>query len=83
MSTPTKASVAEDAEIVRRILAHIDAGTTDEGDAWREPVKNYLDPVRFTNELETLRLFPSVYSHPQRWRPCRTCDLRGALVRGA
>jgi choline monooxygenase len=61
MSTPTKASVAEDAEIVRRILAHIDAGTTDEGDVWREPVKNYLDPVRFTNELETLRLFPSVY----------------------
>jgi choline monooxygenase len=61
MTTPTKAAVAEDAEIVRRVLAHIDAGTTDEGDVWREPVKNYLDPVRFTNELETLRSFPSVY----------------------
>jgi choline monooxygenase len=65
MSTPTKASVAVniagDAEIVRRILAHIDAGTTDEGDGWREPVTNYLDPARFTTELETLRLFPSVY----------------------
>jgi choline monooxygenase len=61
MSTPTKASVADDVEIVRRILAHIDAGTTDEGDVWREPVQNYLDPIRFTNELEMLRSFPSVY----------------------
>jgi choline monooxygenase len=61
MSTPTKASVADDAEIVRRIFAHIDAGTTDEGEAWREPVQNYLDPIRFTRELEMLRSFPSVY----------------------
>lgn len=61
MSTPTRASVADDAEIVRRILAHIDAGTTDVGDAWREPVQNYLDPIRFTKELETLRAYPSVY----------------------
>ncbi|MDT5067235.1 MAG: hypothetical protein QOK02_3390, partial [Mycobacterium sp.] len=61
MGTPTKTSVAEDVEIVRRILAHIDAGTTDEGDAWREPVQNYLDPTRFANELEALRSFPSVY----------------------
>ncbi len=61
MSTPTKSSFADDVEIVRRILAHIDAGTTDEGDAWREPVANYLDPLRFTDELETLRAFPSVY----------------------
>jgi choline monooxygenase len=62
MSTPTKSSVAKDAEVVRRILAHIDAGTTDEGDAWREPVENYLDPGRFTRELEILRSFPSVYA---------------------
>ncbi|WP_029114413.1 SRPBCC family protein [Mycobacterium sp. URHB0044] len=61
MGTPTTTSVAGDAEIVRRILAHIDAGTTDEGDAWREPVENYLDPTRFTNELATLRSYPSVY----------------------
>jgi phenylpropionate dioxygenase-like ring-hydroxylating dioxygenase large terminal subunit len=61
MSTPTKASVADDVEIVRRILAHIDAGTTDEGDAWPEPVQNYLDPVRFTTELEMLRSYPSVF----------------------
>jgi choline monooxygenase len=61
MSTPTKASVADDVEIVRRILAHIDAGTTDEGGAWREPVENYLDPIRFSAELATLRSFPSVF----------------------
>jgi phenylpropionate dioxygenase-like ring-hydroxylating dioxygenase large terminal subunit len=61
MRTPTKASVADDVEIVRRIFAHIDAGTTDEGDSWREPVENYLDPIRFTKELETLRSYPSVF----------------------
>lgn len=61
MGIPTTTSVAEDVEIARRILAHIDAGTTDEGDAWREPVENYLDPTRFTKELEVLRSFPSVY----------------------
>jgi choline monooxygenase len=61
MSTPTKASVADDVEIVRRILSHIDAGTTDEGGAWREPVENYLDPIRFSAELATLRSFPSVF----------------------
>src|SRR6201994_4571142 len=61
MSTPTKSSVAGDVEIVRRILAHIDAGTTDEGEAWREPVHNYLDPGRFTAELSLLRTMPSVF----------------------
>jgi choline monooxygenase len=61
MSTPTTTSVADDVEIVHRILAHIDAGTTDEGDAWREPVENYLSPERFIDELETLRSYPSVY----------------------
>jgi choline monooxygenase len=61
MSTPTTASVADDVEIVRRIFAHIDAGTTDEGDGWREPVQNYVDPTRFTQELEMLRSYPSVY----------------------
>src|SRR3954468_648200 len=61
MSTPTTTSVADDVEIVHRILAHIDAETTDEGEAWREPVQNYVDPLRFTSELETLRSYPSVY----------------------
>jgi len=61
MSTPTTTSVADDVEIVHRILAHIDAGTTDEGDAWREPVQNYLNPIRFTDELKALRSYPSVF----------------------
>jgi phenylpropionate dioxygenase-like ring-hydroxylating dioxygenase large terminal subunit len=61
MSSPTKSLVADDVEIVRRILAHIDAGTTDEGGAWREPVKNYLNPSRFTEELRSLRAMPSVF----------------------
>ena len=61
MATPTRSSVADDVDIVRRILAHIDAGTTDEGDVWREPVQNYLDPTRFADELEMLRSYPSVY----------------------
>jgi choline monooxygenase len=61
MATPTRSSVADDVDIVRRILAHIDAGTTDEGDAWREPVQNYLDPTRFADELAMLRSYPSVY----------------------
>ncbi len=61
MRTSAKQLVADDVEIVRRILAHIDAGTTDEGDSWREPVENYFDPTRFSAELQTLRSFPSVY----------------------
>lgn len=61
MSPLTKPLVADDLEIVRRLLAHIDAGTTDEGEAWREPVENYLDPRRFADELRTLRSFPSVF----------------------
>jgi phenylpropionate dioxygenase-like ring-hydroxylating dioxygenase large terminal subunit len=61
MNTPTRASVADDVEIVRRIFAHIDAGTTDEGAAWREPVENYLSASRFAAELQTLRAHPSVF----------------------
>ena len=61
MSSPTKSLVADDVEIVRRILAHIDAGTTDEGGPWREPVENYLNPSRFTEELRLLRAMPSVF----------------------
>src|SRR5271156_4908008 len=54
-------TVADDEQIVRRVLAHIDAGTTDEGEAWREPVENYLEPVRFADELRLLRALPSVF----------------------
>ncbi|WP_260861263.1 aromatic ring-hydroxylating oxygenase subunit alpha [Mycobacterium simulans] len=48
-------------EIIRRVLAHIEAGTTDEGEAWREPVQNYLHPSRFAKELRLLRCSPSVF----------------------
>jgi choline monooxygenase len=61
MSSPTKSVVAEDVEIVRRVLAHIDAGTTDEGESWREPVENYLSAGRFGEELRLLRRIPSVF----------------------
>jgi choline monooxygenase len=61
MSLPTKSVLADDVEIVRRVLAHIDAGTTDEGDGWREPVENYLSPSRFAEELRLLRAMPSVF----------------------
>jgi choline monooxygenase len=61
VSALTKSLLADDAEIVRRILSHIDAGTTDEGEAWREPVENYVDPTRFADELRLLRSLPSVF----------------------
>ncbi len=61
MSSPTKSVLADDVEIVRRIHAHIDAGTTDEGESWREPVENYLNPGRFAEELRMLRTMPSVF----------------------
>ena len=61
MRSPTKSVLADDVEIVRRVLAHIDAGTTDEGAAWREPVENYLSPSRFAEELRLLRAMPSVF----------------------
>lgn len=61
MGTPTRTSVADDVEIARRILGHIDAGTTDEGAAWREPVENYVNATRFSAEFETLRACPSVF----------------------
>jgi choline monooxygenase len=61
MGTSRKPLVADDKEIVRRILAHIDAGMTDEGDGWREPVENYLDRGRFDDELKLLRSMPSAF----------------------
>ena len=61
MSPSTRPLIADDVDVVRRILAHIDAGTTDEGEAWREPVENYLDPRRFADELRLLRTLPSVF----------------------
>ncbi|WP_214406449.1 aromatic ring-hydroxylating oxygenase subunit alpha [Pseudonocardia lacus] len=59
--TTSTTMLAGDVEIVRRVLAHIDAGTTDEGESWREPVANYLDPDRFAAEMRLLRSLPSVF----------------------
>jgi phenylpropionate dioxygenase-like ring-hydroxylating dioxygenase large terminal subunit len=53
--------LADDVEIIHRILAHIDAGTTDAGPPWREPVQNYVNPTRFADELRLLRSTPSVF----------------------
>ncbi|SON63682.1 Biphenyl dioxygenase subunit alpha [Mycobacterium simulans] len=61
MAASGKFRVADDLEIIRRVLAHIEAGTTDEGEAWREPVQNYLQPSRFAKELRLLRCSPSVF----------------------
>lgn len=61
MSRSTKPLLADDVEILRRVLAHVDGGTTDEGNHWREPVENYLNPHRFTQELNLLRAMPSVF----------------------
>jgi phenylpropionate dioxygenase-like ring-hydroxylating dioxygenase large terminal subunit len=61
MTTSAMTGLAGDVEIVRRVLAHIDAGTTDEGEGWREPVANYLDPDRFAAEMALLRTQPSVF----------------------
>ncbi|SON61665.1 Naphthalene 1,2-dioxygenase subunit alpha [Mycobacterium simulans] len=61
MSRTTKPLVADDVEIVRRVLAHVDGGTTDEGTPWREPVENYLNPHRFTQEWNLLRAMPSAF----------------------
>ncbi|MBX9641081.1 MAG: Rieske 2Fe-2S domain-containing protein [Mycobacteriaceae bacterium] len=62
VASSTKPLVADDAEIVRRVLAHIDAGTTDEGAVWREPVENYLDATKFVREMRLLRSMPSVFA---------------------
>jgi choline monooxygenase len=61
VSRSAKPLVADDVQIVHRVLGHIDAGTTDEGEAWREPVENYVNPARFADELRLLRSLPSVF----------------------
>src|SRR5215203_1874284 len=61
MVTDVTTGLASDVEVVRRVLAHIDAGSTDEGEGWREPVEHYLDQQRFDRELALLRSSPSVF----------------------
>lgn len=49
----------DDHAVIDRVLAHVRAGTTDEGDeVWREPVENYRNEERFRREVEVLRRLP-------------------------
>lgn len=51
-----------DAAVIRRVFDHVDAKTTDLGDAvWREPVEHYRSAARFAREIELLRRIPTVY----------------------
>lgn len=49
----------DDQAVIERILSHVRAGTSDQGDAvWREPVENYQSEERFRRELALLRRLP-------------------------
>jgi len=51
-----------DAQVIEKVFEHIDAGTTDEGEAlWREPTANYSDPARLTAEIALMRRVPTVF----------------------
>jgi choline monooxygenase len=62
MTTEASESIADDVEVTRRILAHIDARTTDEGEGVRIPIAHYVDPAHFERELRVLRASPSVFA---------------------
>jgi phenylpropionate dioxygenase-like ring-hydroxylating dioxygenase large terminal subunit len=46
--------------LVRRILAHMDAGTTDRGAAAQSPVDRYLSPERLAREQAMIRTLPAM-----------------------
>ena len=49
-------------EVIDRVFAHIDNGTTDLGTAqWHEPVDNYTNETRYEKEIELLRQRPVVF----------------------
>lgn len=52
-------SFMDDQAVVERVLEHVRAGTTDEGDeVWHEPVENYRSDERLRRELAVLRRLP-------------------------
>ncbi|MEZ5658085.1 MAG: SRPBCC family protein [Burkholderiaceae bacterium] len=51
-----------DQAVIRQVLAHVDARTTDLGDTvWREPVENYRSAARFAREQALFRHMPTVF----------------------
>lgn len=49
----------DEVQVIERVLAHIDAGTTDEGPrTGRVPIEHYLDPDRYAAEVAMLRRLP-------------------------
>lgn len=54
--------LATDADVVERILDHIDCGSTDESAGpWREPVDNYRSEARLSRELDLFRRYPTPF----------------------
>jgi len=55
-------ALLSDAELVDRILSHVDGKTTDRGTTvWREPTENYTSPERFAAEIKVLRRVPMAF----------------------
>lgn len=55
-------ALLNDPALVDRILAHVDAKSTDKGaTVWREPAENYSSPERFAQELAVLRRVPMAF----------------------
>jgi phenylpropionate dioxygenase-like ring-hydroxylating dioxygenase large terminal subunit len=82
-------SFRDDRAVATRILAHIEAGTTDASEGvWREPVANYRSPERLQAELEVLRRYPrplcpaAAVPHPGRFLTVRADGRSIVVVRG-
>jgi phenylpropionate dioxygenase-like ring-hydroxylating dioxygenase large terminal subunit len=55
-------TLLDDADLIDRILAHIDDTSTDKGTTvWREPTTHYASPERFAQELEVMRHIPMAF----------------------
>jgi len=62
MNSPLLSPLLSDAEVIERVLSHIDNGTTDEGDLlWQEPTSNYHSQARLDAELQLMRQVPTVF----------------------
>jgi phenylpropionate dioxygenase-like ring-hydroxylating dioxygenase large terminal subunit len=71
------------AGLIRRILAHMEAGTTDRGDAAVSPVARYLSPARVEREKRLLRRMPAMVcasSHVARPGDWFAHDLSGVPI---